>query len=156
MIDRHATPAWPDKLAPSNAQRVQVVLTDFWRALADLPDLLARSEYLLAERITAQLRDLVLEMMLALNGIEPPCATRNLNGYLGPSQRTAIEKTLIVPTVSAESWVGRAVALVVIYRWYAPQLVERFGLTYPQAIEDETWALLRRNIADWPATITSD
>lgn len=153
---RENSSGWPDHLAAPEAVRIQTLLAEFWLALGKLADLLTRNEHLLAEQITAHLRTLVLEMMLALNGIQPPTETRHLNGYLSESQRAAIQKTLVAPNVSIESWIGRAVALVVIYRWYAPQLVEEFGLTYPQTVEDEVWRQLRQSLPDWPATIQTD
>ena len=95
-------------------------------------------------------------MMLALNGIQWPTGTRHLNGYLSASQRAALEKTLVAPEVSGESWIGRAVALVVIYRWYAPQLVEKFDLAYPHELENAVWTHLQQNIPDWPLSVTTD
>ncbi len=156
MMESTTRPPWPDSLQKPTAAAVAARLTDFWQLLQPLPDLLQRQEDLLAEQLTSRLRGVILEMMLALNGIQWPTGTHHLNGYLSTSQRAALEKTLVAPTVSAESWIGRAVALVVIYRWYAPQLVERFGLVYPQTLEDEVWMHLQRNIPDWPLSVTTD
>jgi hypothetical protein len=147
---------WPDPLQPPDPVRVEQVLEEFWRRLALLPDLVRRGEHLLAEELTAHLRGILLEMMLALNGIRRPLQTTHLNSYLSPSQRTAIQKALTLPDVSSESWIGRAVALVVIYRWYAPQLVARFDLPYPQALEEETLARLQQTLADWPLVISTE
>ncbi len=148
--------SWPDPLHRPTSSQVEMLLTSFWQLLHDLPDLLRRQEHLLADHLTTQLRSVVIEMMLALNGIQWPVGTRQLNHYLSASQRAAIEKTMIAPTVSAESWIGRAVALVVIYRWYAPQLVEKFGLVYPQQREADAWALLQREVPDWPLAVTTE
>ncbi len=148
-------PPWPDPLQPANAATVAAQLEHFWRTLAQLPDLLQRREHLLAAATTASLRQTVLELMLALNGIAWPDGTTHLNRYLSPSQRAAIEKTLVAPSVNEESWIGQAVALVVIYRWYAPQLVAKYALTYPQAAEDVALAQLRQH-PDWPLDITTD
>ena len=147
---------WPDPLQPPTAAQVETHLAEFWRCLRRLPDLLHRQEHLLADHLTTNLRGLVIEMMLALNGIQWPTGTRHLNSYLSPSQRAALEKTLATPETSAESWIGRAVSLVVIYRWYAPQLVEKFGLVYPQPLEDEVWSLLQQEVPNWPLTVTTD
>ncbi len=147
--------SWPDTLQRPAAQQVETLLTNFWQLLQPLPDLLRRQEHLLADRLTTQLRSCVIEMMLALNGIQWPADTRHLNHYLSASQRAAIEKTVIAPTVSADSWIGRAVALVVIYRWYAPQLVEKYNIVYPQQQEEAVWALLQREIPDWPLSVTT-
>lgn len=147
---------WPDALSRPEATRVQWLLEAFWRQLNLLPDLIQRGEHLLADRSTATLRDLIIEMMLALNGIQWPAETKHLNGYLGASQRAVLEKTLVTPEVSAEGWIGRAVALVVIYRWYAPQLVEKYHLIYPQTLEAEVWAHLQRELPDWPLTVTTE
>lgn len=148
--------SWPDQLQPSTAAIVETHLTEFWQLFACLPDLLHRQEHLLAEHLTTRLRGVIIELMLALNGIQWPAGTQHLNSYLSASQRTALEKTLSAPSVSGESWIGRAVALVVIYRWYAPQLVAKFALSYPQQLEAEVWALLQRDIPDWPLTVTTE
>lgn len=146
---------WPDPLQPPDPAHIETLLADFWRQLRQLPDLLLRHEHLLAAQLTAQVRCTVIELMLALNGIRWPVATAHLNSYLSPSQRAALQKTLLLLEVSAEAWIGCAVALVVIYRWYAPQLVQRFGLAYPQQVEDETLAHLQQTLADWPLSITT-
>jgi hypothetical protein len=151
-----STSGWPDALQPPETARVAAMLSDFWHELAQLPELIGRGEQLLCARCTGRIRDVVLEMMLALNGIAFPASTRNLNRYLSGSQRAAIEKTLLIPTVDGDAWIGQAVALVVIYRWYAPQLVARFGLAYPQAAEDDALRRLVAELPDWPLAIQTD
>lgn len=149
----NSTPKWPDDLQPPDPERIQHVLEAFWHHLRELPDLLARREHLLADACTVALRELVLEMMLALNGIQRPPDTRHLNTYLGDSQREAIEKTLVALSISGGTWSARAVALTVIYRWYAPQLVQEFDLVHPQALEEEVLAHLHAQSPDWPLRI---
>lgn len=148
--------SWPDPLQRPAPSQVAILLTDFWQLLEALPDLLHRQEHLLADHLTTELRSVVIEMMLALNGIQWPTGTRHLNHYLSASQRAAIEKTIVAPIVSTDSWIGRAVALVVIYRWYAPQLVEKYEIVYPQQREADVWALLQREVPDWPLSVTTD
>ncbi len=148
-------PQWPDALRRPTSAEVQGLLTAFWTDLANLPDLVNREEHLLAARCTDRLRATVVEMMLALNGIAYPQGARSLNIYLGESQRAAVERTLIAPTPWAESWIAQAVALVVIYRWYAPQLVEAFALAYPHELEQEVWQRLLRQIPNWPTSVST-
>jgi len=133
-----------------------MLLAEFWQHLRRLPDLLTRGEHLLAEHHTVELRHLVIRLMLALNGIQWPTGTTHLNSYLGDSQRIALQKTLHLPEVSVEGWIGRAVSLVVIYRWYAPQLIKQFGIAYPQALEDTVLRELQAALPDWPLTITTN
>ena len=151
---------WPDTLDSPDSARAQQLLSAFWGTLERLPDLIRRDEQLLAAEVTHELRGIVLEMMLALNGIQRPAASAHLNSYLSASQRAAIERTLIAPSVDdnvdGDSWIGQAVALVVIQRWYAPQLVKRFDLIYPQPLEERVWKTLRTNLPDWPAYVTSE
>lgn len=149
-------PSWPDALSAPAAERVQYLLAEFWLTLETLPDLLNRGELLLAEENTAHLRALVLEMMLALNGIAMPAGTRHLNGYLGASQRAVLERTLVTPAAERSSWVARAVALTVIYRWYAPQLAAQFGLAEPVTEEARVWPHLVATLPDWPQSITTE
>ncbi|MCB0044638.1 MAG: hypothetical protein KDD92_04350 [Caldilineaceae bacterium] len=149
-------PAWPDDLEAPAPEFVAGQLAAFWTTLARLPDLLDRDERLLAADLLHDLRAVVIDLMLALNGIRRPPETVNLNRYLSANQRAALERTLTAPSPAGESWIGQAVALTVIYRWYAPQLVAHFDLGYPQAQEDAAWARLRAGIFEWPAAITSD
>ncbi len=148
--------SWPDPLQHPEPARVAWLLEAFWQNLDELPALLQRQEHLLAAECIASLRALILEMMLALNGIRRPERTRHLNTYLSDSQRAALEKTLLVPRVNPESWIGHAVALVVIYRWYAPQLVDRYQIPYPQAVEQAVWQRLERALPDWPRQVRTD
>ena len=149
-------PFWPDSLQKPDPNQVQHSLVNFWQTLASLADLVRRHEHLLAEEQLSALRKIVLAMMLALNGVKRPVGTIHLNSYLGESQRQMLEKTLLTPSVSRESWIGAAVALVVIYRWYAPQLVEKFGLDYPQAVEEETLEQLKQQLPEWPLKIETE
>ena len=153
---RASAPAWPDKLSPPDPAHVQALLGDYWLTLHRLPDLLNRGELLLAEACTTRLRGIVIELMLALNGIAMPADTLHLNGYLGASQRAALERTLLAPAAESAALLGRAVALTVIYRWYAPQLVEKLHLLPARAEEESTWALLVAELADWPTSLTSE
>ena len=52
--------------------------------------------------------------------------------------------------------IGQAVSLVVIYRWYAPQLVAKHKLRYPQAEESAAWDALVAKLPTWPRKITTD
>lgn len=146
---------WPDKLQPPAPDRIATLLARFWAELSALGTLIDAGEHLLCCDQTATLRNIVLELMVGLNGIAYPSGTRRLNTYLGPSQRAAIEKTLVAPSASSEAWIGQAVSLVVIYRWYAPQLVERFGLIYPADAEIEALGRLQTLLPDWPQSITT-
>jgi hypothetical protein len=150
------TRRWPDDLERPDREYVAERLRQFWLELGTLPDFLLRDENLLAATVTTRLRQTVLEMMLALNGIVYPAGTRHLNSYLGPSQRTAIEKTLLAQVTAPPSWLGQAVSLIVIYRWYAPQLTDAFDLVYDSALEVQTLAALQAQLPDWPTAITTD
>lgn len=149
-------PAWPDALQPANPNRVRALLTEFWPELSRLADLIPQGQLLLAAEQLHFLRGLVLEMMLALNGIARPAGTVHLNAYLGASQRVALEKTLHLPKVTPAAFMAQAVALVTIYRWYAPQLLAVHGGDYPQSAEDAAWNTLTRHIPDWPLQVTTD
>jgi hypothetical protein len=146
---------WPDPLLPPEPDDIQALLARFWNCLAALADLLPEGECLLAAEQVAEARAVVIQLMLALNGIQRPPDTHRLNRYLSPAQRAALEKTLAAPTADAAAWVGQAVALVVIYRWYAPQLVDRYALHYPSAAEQNAWAALSHALPGWPQAVTT-
>lgn len=157
-MDETALPQtqWPDPLTATDGAAVPRHLTTFWETLHHFGEVLSRGELLLADEAVARLRRTVINMMLALNGIERPAGTVHLNSYLGESQRQALERTLLRTEVSREALIGQAVALVVIYRWYAPQLVDRYAFQPPRQQEEEVWHFLRAVLFDWPATISTD
>ena len=154
-----STPKWPDALQPPQPAHLQELIASFWVDLATLADLLTREQFLLAAEQVHILRQTILQMMLALNGIQRP-TTRDLNLYLSASQRTALEKTLLQPSAEDESmaeiWIAQAVALVVIYRWYAPQLEAKYGLLYPHEQEKAAWQLLVATLPTWPRQVTTE
>jgi hypothetical protein len=154
-----STPRWPDALQPPQPAQLQEVITSFWVDLTTLADLLAREQFLLAAEQVHTLRQIILQMMLALNGIQRP-TTRDLNLYLSASQRAALEKTLLQPSADYESiseiWLAQAVALVVIYRWYAPQLIAKYGVLYPHEQEKAAWQLLVASLPTWPQQVTTE
>ena len=161
---------WPAPLFAPDPNDVHELLTSFWHQLRRLSDLLSDArrqpavaastpgadENLLAIECVAGLRATVIDMMLALNGIARPTQTINLNTYLSDNQLAALERTLLAPEIGAETWIGQAVSLIVIYRWYAPQLVERYQFPYPTDLEAAVLATLRQCIYDWPADISTD
>lgn len=147
---------WPDPLARPDAAHIEHVLSNFWTALATLADLLVRGELILAEHAVANQRMLLLEMMLAANGIAWPTGTTHLNTYLGESQRVALERTLVAAGAPHEAVIARMVALTTIYQWYAPQLVERYGVRYPQKAEADTWRTLVQSLPEWPERLETD
>lgn len=155
-MNAETPPSWPDSLQAPNAARVADLLPAFWRTLDALPALLNDGELLLAEELTARLRGLVIEMMLAVNGISRPAATQHLNLYLGKSQRAVFERTLVARTPQGDSWLARAVALTVIQSWYAPQLVARFRVEPPAELEAAVCARLAAALPGWPLVIAGD
>ncbi len=138
---------------------VRAQLVQFWLLLAQLPAVLGRQEDLAAHTLLAETRALLVDLVVALNGATRPRTTVRVNQFLGPEQLHAFEKSLGMGSTSSgasspnSSWIGQAVALIVLYRWYAPQLSEIFRAPYPQQAEDTVLALLRARINGWPAVI---
>ena len=147
---------WPDALTKPSPEEVEELLTDFWNQLADLPSLLHRHEYLLTAECIAEVRLTMIRLVLALNGISRPGSTSNLNSYLSPRQRTVLQRTLLTPNSSQRTWLGQAVALVVVYRWYAYQLADKYYIRYPTAAEQMALSQLSDSLPKWPRTITTD
>ncbi|MCB0113935.1 MAG: hypothetical protein KDD84_07585 [Caldilineaceae bacterium] len=142
-------------LTPPNVDTVAANLSNFWIALSHLPALVNRQEHLAAARRLDDARQILVDLVVALNGADRPPSPSRVNQYLGPLQRDAFEKTLPVRAATAESWIGQAVALIVLYRWYAPQLVEIHPIDYPTALEKSVLALLSAEVDGWPAMVRS-
>ena len=147
---------WPDQLRKPTAAEIDLMLSGFWRLLLELRSPLAHNETLLSAEIVAELRKTVTDVILAANGIARPEGTLNLNAYLSRGQRTALHRTLALRRFASSAFVGQAVALIVIYRWYAPQLVDKYNVDYPKSLEEETLRLLSDALPNWPRAITSN
>lgn len=137
-------------------------LQQFWLLLARLPAVLRRQEQLAAHTLLSELRSLLIDLVVSLNGARRPEARARINQFLGQAQREAFESTLGYGQVSRHSgagagfnWVGQAVSLVVLYRWYAPQLADRHSLPYPERAEELVLTLLSAELENWPSNITT-
>jgi len=145
-------------LQAADASAVQAGLIGFWQMLAHLPAAINRREELAAAALLHNARQHLTDLVVALNGATRPPTPARINRYLGPAQQDAFEKSLGQnpgQTLGAEGWIGQAVALIVLYRWYAPQLVEIHKLIYPTALEKTVLALLSTEVSGWPAQITT-
>ncbi|MBX3001304.1 MAG: hypothetical protein KF893_22475 [Caldilineaceae bacterium] len=143
---------WP-ALTPPDRDALISSLAYFWMPLSRLPAVLNRDEHLAAVQLLVDARRTLIDLVVALNGAERPPSPARINQYLGPAQLEAFIKTVSVKTVDPAAWIGQAVALVVLYRWYAPQLVEIYNIPYPAALERTVLALLSAEIDGWPARI---
>ena len=147
------------RLSPPDPEVIGAQLGQFWLLLAQLPAVLARGEDLAAHALLAEVRSLLLDLVVALNGATRPQSTARVNQFLGPKQLRAFEKSLGMGRSNSEAalrksaWIGQAVALIVLYRWYAPQLCDIHCERYPQQAEDTVLALLRAEVDGWPAVI---
>ncbi len=148
-----------NSLSPPDREVVGAQLCQFWLLLAQLPAVLARREDLAAHALLAETRTLLLDLVVALNGATRPRSTARVNQFLGPEQLYAFEKSLGMGRTNSgagtlkSSWIGQAVALIVLYRWYAPQLCDILRAPYPQQAEETVLALLRAQVDGWPAVI---
>jgi predicted nucleotidyltransferase len=143
---------WPALLPPDRDALISS-LACFWMPLSRLPAVLNRGEHLAATQLLVDARRVLIELVVALNGAGRPPSPARINQYLGPAQLEAFEKTLPAKTLDPATWIGQAVALIVLYRWYAPQLVEIYTVPYPAALERTVLALLSAEIDGWPALI---
>ncbi len=139
-------------LNPPAADVVDAHLGRFWSLLARLPAVVKRREDLAAHALLTELRTVLIDLVVALNGASRPQSPARINQYLGAAQQAAFEKTL---GNDKARWIGQAVALIVLYRWYAPQLAEIYSLPYPHRAEQTVLAWLRAEIDGWPAQITT-
>ncbi len=140
-------------LSAPDAEIIAATLAYFWVQLARLPAALNRGEDLAAQQLVAESRRALTDLVVALNGAHRPASVARINQYLGPAQLDAFQKTLPAAEITPALWIGQAVALIVLYRWYAPQLVEIYGVAYPHALERTALALLSGEVQGWPALI---
>lgn len=155
-------PARREALSPPDTKEVDAQLCRFWLLLARLPAAVKRQEKLAAHALLSEMRILLIDLVVSLNGANRPQTRARINQYLGKAQREAFERSMGIHQPSqrrggedSADWIGQAVALVVLYRWYAPQLVEKYALAYPQPAEDAVLSLLVAEMENWPAHIAT-
>jgi hypothetical protein len=146
---------WP-ALNQADPDTVMAALGYFWSSLSRLPAVLNRREHLATAALINDVRHVLIDLVVALNGAQRPPSPARTNQYLGPSQRQAFEKTLPNKEVDVTVFIGQAVALIVLYRWYAPQLVEMYQIPYPHALERTVLSLLSAEVDGWPALIKTE
>lgn len=149
-------------VGPADVDSIDRQLGQFWLLLARLPAVVGRHEQLAAHLLLAEIGALLIDLVVSLNGGSRPKARARINQYLGLSQLEAFEKSLELRKTGRQreegtraNWIGQAVALVVLYRWYAPQLAEKYSLNYPRLAEDRVLAYLNAELNNWPARITT-
>ncbi len=147
---------------PPDPGVVETQLGRFWLLLARLPAAVRRGEQLAAHLLLTEIHALLIDLVVSLNGGSRLQTKSRINQYLGPAQREAFEKSLGLGLSGRQKgagggakWIGQAVALVVLYRWYAPQLTEKYSLLYPQMAEDTVLALLSAELENWPDRIST-
>ncbi|MDE0198561.1 MAG: hypothetical protein OXK78_10225 [Caldilineaceae bacterium] len=145
-----------------DSRLIESQLGRFWLLLARLPAVVRRREQLAAYLLLTEMQTLLLDLVVTLNGGNRPHTNSRINQFLGPAQREAFERSMgLQPSGRQKSvgdgatWVGQAVALVVLYRWYAPQLAQKHSLRYPQKAENAVLALLSTELQNWPASIST-
>ena len=145
-----------------DSRLIESQLGRFWLLLARLPAVVRRREQLAAYLLLTEMQALLLDLVVTLNGGSRPHTNSRINQFLGPAQREAFERSMgLQPSGRQKSvgdcatWVGQAVALVVLYRWYAPQLAQKHSLRYPQKVENAVLALLSTELQNWPASIST-
>ncbi len=146
----------PAQLRVPDASYIEALFATYWSTLEAIAELLAAGELVVAEERVTSLRGTIVGMMLAANGIQRPTFKAQINEYLGESQRIALEKTLVAQGMARESIVGRAVALTVIYQWYAPQVVERYGVVEPRVEVQHALQRLAEVVPEWPISIGTE
>lgn len=151
-----------EAFGPPDAGTVEMQLGRFWLLLARLPAAVRRGEQLAAHLLLTEIHALLIDLVVSLNGGSRLQTKSRINQYLGPAQREAFEKSLGLGQSGRQKsagggakWIGQAVALVVLYRWYAPQLTEKYSLRYPQMAEDTVLALLSAELENWPDRIST-
>ncbi|MYC95447.1 MAG: hypothetical protein F4X14_10795 [Caldilineaceae bacterium SB0661_bin_32] len=149
-------------LGSPDTELIEMQLQRFWLLLARLPAVVRRQEELAAHSLLSELRTLLIDLVVSLNGARRPQTTARINQFLGQAQREAFERSLGYSQVNWRSgagtgfnWIGQAVSLVVLYRWYAPQLAERHSLPYPKRAEETVLTLLSAKLESWPSNITT-
>lgn len=138
-------PASTDPLAV--AQRLERQTQEFWRCIALLPSVVGRQELLTAFLGLSVETNLVTDMILTGYGIARDRGVKNLNQFLPPELRQAIEAALSLHGLSATSLTKAHLALARIVQQQGHLIAAKHQYAYPAGLEEAVLTYVSKELA---------
>jgi hypothetical protein len=129
-------------------------VTLFLYLVGNLVVTLRRDELVVAHGGVGALRELLVRLMLAENGVRKTDGQKRLNPYLSPEQRAVLE-TLPSPTVRAEDIVDACRRIHLEFVRRARALATHTGAAFPVDLLAATDEHLRRSLGRNPGRVRS-
>jgi hypothetical protein len=138
-------PASTDLLAV--AQRLERQTQEFWRCIALLPSVVGRQELITAFLGLSVETNLVTDLLLTGYGIARDRGVKNLNQFLPPEQRQAIEVALSLHGLSPASLTKAHLALARIVQQQGRLIAAKHRYTYPDRLEEAVLNYVSKELA---------
>jgi hypothetical protein len=118
------------------AAKLEYLVPEFWRCIAMIPVVVGRGELIAGIQGVIIEIGLLVDMLIAGSGQQKNRGVKAINHLLPVEARFEIERALHLPILDAAQLVAINLRLVALMQHHGPILCARWGVTYPQELED--------------------
>ena len=118
------------------AELLNRAVPEFWRCVAMLPVVVGRDEKLVGAAGNSIILFLLTDVLCAASGRRRDRGVKALNSYLLSDHRERVEEAAALTNLPLEEAARFPLRLARIMRECGPAICERWGVAYPQAMED--------------------
>jgi hypothetical protein len=152
LVDKDGALRWQALPATSTpaataAQQIETQLQEFWRMIALTPTVIGRQEYIVSIQGLGFEIGVLSDLLIAHAGRQRERGIKNLNDYLRPEDRAAVEQALDFGGLTPVSLIQTHLKLAAIVQQIGPALAQRSGFPYPYALEATVVNYLQRELA---------
>jgi hypothetical protein len=128
--------ATPPPTAAEVAAKLEYLIPEFWRCIAMIPVVVGRGELIAGVQGVIIEIGLLVDMLIVGNGRQKDRGVKAINHLLPAEARIEIEEALHLPILDAAQLVAINLRLAALMQRHGPILCARWGVDYPQALED--------------------
>jgi hypothetical protein len=131
----HLEQSTPPVASDPNVQMLAQQTKEFWRCIALLPSVVGRDELITGLMGLTVEVNLLVDVLLAGYGIARDRGVKNLNQFLPPDIRQALEAALWMDGLSTMSLAQAHLDLAQMMRQHGPIIATKHGYVYPADLE---------------------
>lgn len=128
------------------AAKLDYLVPEFWRCIAMTPVISGRNELLVGVQGLSIEVGLLVDMLILGNGRQRDRGVKAINHLLPADVRAEIEEALCLPVLDAAQLAAVHLRLAALMQRHGPPLCARWGIDYPQALEDAAMAYVMEEL----------
>jgi hypothetical protein len=117
-------------------EAIQRHIGEFWRCIAITPTVLGRGELITSFMGVNIILTPLTEILIIANRMQRDRGVKNLNQFLPPDAKAAIEQSLTVETLNQRNLARAHLRLARLMQQRGPGVAEQFGVVYPRDLEE--------------------